>query len=244
MEATTAADAASRALAPLAPGRSLTEEVVEVLRARIVAGAFRSGEQLVQADIARSLGVSRGPVREALNQLKAEGLVRDEPRRGTFVTRPEPDDIRDALDLRLALEVRAAHLVMDRADPSALAPVEEALNRLATAVRGGSGSVGGADLAFHEAICAASGNRLLHSVFVSQASRVCLLMQVDELSYRSKPEALVDEHEELLAGLRGHDPVRIQALLTEHIEGLRDRMLATATVSGVGAGPGATRMEP
>ncbi|CCH76950.1 putative Uncharacterized HTH-type transcriptional regulator in instable DNA locus [Nostocoides japonicum T1-X7] len=228
---------AAAALTPLAPSRSLTEEVVEVLRARIVAGDFASGQQLVQAEVARLLGVSRGPVREALNQLKAEGLVRDEPRRGTFVARPEPEDIRDALDLRLALEVRAAQLVMDRADPAAVAPVATAFEDLIAAIRRGhADGIGGADLAFHEAICRASGNRLLHSVFTSQAARVTILMRVDELSYRSRPEVLVEEHRELLECLRGRDKERIQTLLTVHIEGLRDRILAAWSHPTTGSG--------
>lgn len=85
-------DAASPAtsLPPLSAPKSLTDEVVSVLRSHILSGHFQSGDQLVQAELARSLGVSRGPVREALNQLKAEGLVFDEPRRGTFVRRPAP----------------------------------------------------------------------------------------------------------------------------------------------------------
>ncbi|CAN3129608.1 Putative putative HTH-type transcriptional regulator in instable DNA locus [Mycobacterium sp. smrl_JER01] len=222
-------DAASPAtsLPPLSAPKSLTDEVVSVLRSHILSGHFQSGDQLVQAELARSLGVSRGPVREALNQLKAEGLVFDEPRRGTFVRRPAPKDVRDALDLRLALEVRAAHLVIERGDSTALQAIERALDALITAI--GSGdlrAIGDRDLAFHDAICAASGNQVLYSVFTTQAKTVTVLLHVDELSYSFKPEELISEHRAIFDRIRTGDKIRVQELLTVHIEGVRDRLLA------------------
>lgn len=214
-------------LSPLTPHKSLTDEVVAILRARILSGYFRSGEQLVQAEVARHLGVSRGPVREALNQLKAEGLVHEEPRRGTFVNRPEATDVRDAMDLRLALEIRAAHLVIDRQDPSAWADVEKALQTLVSAVHKEHPSgIGDADFAFHDALCRASGNKLLHSVFANQAKTVMVLVRVDELTYVSKPEILIEEHQTLFDCLKSGDKERMQKLLTEHIETVRDRIVS------------------
>lgn len=214
-------------LPPLSAPKSLTDEVVSVLRSHILSGHFQSGDQLVQAELARSLGVSRGPVREALNQLKAEGLVFDEPRRGTFVRRPAPTDVRDALDLRLALEVRAAHLVIENADPEALASIERALEALLAAIASGDQrAIGDCDLAFHDAICAASGNKVLHSVFATQAKTVTVLLHVDELNYSFKPEDLIEEHREIFDRLKAGDKTRVQELLTVHIEGVRDRLLA------------------
>lgn len=210
----------------LSAPKSLTDEVVSVLRAYILSGHFKSGDQLVQAELARSLGISRGPVREALNQLKAEGLVVDEPRKGTFVRRPAPTDVRDALDLRLALEVRAAHLVIDHGHPEDLRAIEKSVDALRDAIASGDQrAIGDCDLAFHDSICAASGNALLHSVFTTQAKTVTALLHVDELTYTLRLEELLLEHREIFDRLKAGDKLGVQHLLTVHIEGVRDRVL-------------------
>lgn len=233
-------------LSPLAPHATLTAEVVTVLRARILSGYFQSGQQLVQAEVARQLGVSRGPVREALNQLMAEGLVREEPRKGTFVTRPEAEDVRDALDVRLALEMRAAQLVIARREPETVKALRGALDALVAAIKDGeSSAIGAADLGFHETLCRMSGNRLLHSLFANQAKTVIVLLQVDELSYSSMPEALIAEHEALFDCIAKGDAARMQTLLTTHIEDARDRLLSqmhrgAGRVSSPGTGAAAT----
>ena len=80
------------------------------LRAMIFAGEFRAGQPLRQEEIARQLGVSRLPVREALNRLATEGLVELKPRRGFFVTSLNLAEIEDIFDMRAMLEERAGQL--------------------------------------------------------------------------------------------------------------------------------------
>src|SRR5207302_1577163 len=94
----------------------LAEQIVELIRGRILSGDFVSGERLVETRLAADLGTSRGPIREALKQLAAEGLVREEPRRGTFVAAPTLEDARDLYDLRAAIEARAARLSIEAGD--------------------------------------------------------------------------------------------------------------------------------
>src|ERR671927_1179987 len=96
------------ALQPLAPRATLADSTADALRERILAGLFGPGERLVEAEIARQLRISRGPVREALAKLREEALVRDEPRRGWFVSELTADDIREIYELRAAIEARGA----------------------------------------------------------------------------------------------------------------------------------------
>ena len=84
--------------------RSLAEDAADVLRTQILAGGLPRGAHLVEARIARQFNVSRGPVREAFKLLRAEGLVEEEPRRGTFVVTLSSVDVREIYDLRAALE--------------------------------------------------------------------------------------------------------------------------------------------
>src|SRR5690349_5369654 len=80
------------------------------LRAMIFSGELQAGQPLRQEEIARRLGVSRLPVREALNRLATEGLVELKPRRGFFVTSLNADEIEDIFDMRALLEERAGQL--------------------------------------------------------------------------------------------------------------------------------------
>src|SRR5688500_2191982 len=84
------------------------------LRAMIFSGELRAGQPMRQEEIARRLGVSRLPVREALNRLATEGLVELKPRRGFFVTSLNADEIEDIFDMRALLEQRAGHLATER----------------------------------------------------------------------------------------------------------------------------------
>jgi len=104
-------------LAPLETPRSLAGDAADRIRESILSGGFRPGEHLVEARIAQQLNVSRGPVREAFKLLRAEGLVEEEPRRGTFVVRLEADDVREIYQLRAAIEGQAARLLTESRPP-------------------------------------------------------------------------------------------------------------------------------
>lgn len=101
------------------------------LRAMIFSGQLQAGQPMRQEEIARQLGVSRLPVREALNRLATEGLVELKPRRGFFVTSLNADEIEDIFDMRALLEARAGGLATERrslTDADALDEVVRALD--------------------------------------------------------------------------------------------------------------------
>jgi len=92
--------------------RSAPQLVYEELRELIIKGAFKGGEALRQDELAARFGVSRIPVREALRQLEAEGLVTYEANRGAVVSSLSLDDALEMLDIRIALECRALRLAV------------------------------------------------------------------------------------------------------------------------------------
>jgi len=104
------------------------------LREMIFSGALQAGQALRQEEIARLLGLSRLPVREALNRLATEGLVELKPRRGFFVVSLKRDEIEDIFDMRAMLEARAGQLAAERTTTDDADAVDRLVDALDTAI--------------------------------------------------------------------------------------------------------------
>ena len=137
--------------------------IARQLRAAIMNGALPPGAQLGEADLAARFQVSRGPLREAMQRLVQEGLLRSERNRGLFVIELEPADVFDIYVARNAIEQAAARLIL-RANRGGivadqLAPIHAELAAAITA--GDSAAIGDADGRFHEEFVRASGSKRL-----------------------------------------------------------------------------------
>jgi GntR family transcriptional regulator of gluconate operon len=206
---------------------TLAEQTVDLIRKRILGGGFARGERLVETKLANQLQISRGPIREALKQLAAEGLVREEPRRGAFVTAPNAKDVRDVYDLRAAIEARAARLVIRQRDPQALEALRRAFERLRGAVRREDlRELVRFDFEFHGTLCRVSGNGRLHEVFVRNASVLRVLIQLEEGQFYGSFDEVERQHVELLASIESGDEAKAEALIIRHLEDARDRLLS------------------
>ena len=115
---------------PLRSRKPLAEEAADQIRDEILAGHLNQGERLVETRIAEALNISRGPVREAFKLLRAEGLVREERNRGTYVVRLSSGDIHEIYDIRAAVESRAAKLLARRGHPADIDVLKRALGDL------------------------------------------------------------------------------------------------------------------
>ena len=205
-------------LTPLEAPRSLAEDAADRVREQILSGGFAQGEHLVEAKIAEQLGISRGPVREAFKLLRAEGLLQEEPRRGTFVVRMSPHDVREIYGLRAAIEGRAARMVAAAGDPAAIAGLRAAVDAIQTAVGGGDvATVFQADLAFHEALVGAAPNSRLQEVFERYVPTLRALLRLDEHVYRSLDDIAL-EHRPLVEAIEAGDADGAAALAEAHCD--------------------------
>jgi len=209
-------------------GESLAVQAADAIRQLIAVGHVAGGDRLVESRLAEQLGVSRGPVRDALRLLAAEGLVRDEPRRGTFVVRLTEQDVVDIYDLRIAVETAAVRLLLQR--DGDLKPLRVVVDDMRAVARDAPRAAE-ADLRFHGAVCAQSGNSRLRDVHRRYATELLILLRMDEEELPHAPGATVAEHEELLAAL-SRGPEAAEAAFRAHLEEARDRVAAYIRAHG------------
>jgi DNA-binding GntR family transcriptional regulator len=151
---------------PSVRNQNLRHTVLEPIRNAILFGQLPVGERLMEAEIAEQMGVSRGPVREALQQLEREGLVLSYAHRGTVVTAVDEDEVDVLYHLRAELEGFAVQSLMRREAPPPIA----ALQTLVDAMRAAAQSeqltdLAEKDLEFHRLIVDSSGHRILAAVW-------------------------------------------------------------------------------
>jgi len=195
--------------------RGLADEVADRIREAVFSGAYALGAQLREVELSDALGVSRGPVREALLRLEREGLVRSEWHRGATVTTLSPQDVSELDSLRAALEQLAVRLVISQASDDDITAIEKAARRLELAED--EHEMVRRDIAFHDAVYAATGHRRLLEAWQAIRSQVHLfLLTRISLSSDGYLAGIPDEHRELAAVLRARDAEDALALFATH----------------------------
>jgi len=208
----------SRKLKPLEPTRSLAESAADLIREEILTGGFRQGEHLVEARIAQQLDVSRGPVREAFKLLRSEGLVKEEPRRGTFVVSLSPEDVKNVYGLRAAVEGRAARLLAQSRSPSQIGELRALLAEVEEAASSGDfPALFAADLAFHDGLCRLSGNERLQEVFDRYVPTLRALLRLDERMHQD-PGSASEQHRALVEAIESGEPDAAAKAAEEHCD--------------------------
>ena len=206
--------------------RGLAAEVHDRLRARILSGALRDGERIVERDLAEEYGVSRGPIRDALRLLESEGLVVTAPRRGTRVAALTAADAVEIFAMRAALEPLAVRFLIDQHDPAHFARLEEHLTRLENAAKANDWPAAVAlDMEFHGLIFELSGQRRLQKVWESMRVPLLQLFAMLRQGYASIDQ-VPTRHREYFESIAGGDAEAAQAAAHEHVTAFQDQVLA------------------
>lgn len=160
---------------------SLSAQIYETVRERIIEGILQAGTRIRERDLAEEFQVSRIPIREALPRLESEGFVKTIPRRGTVVTELTYRDVEELFAVRGSLEVLAAKLAAQASAAGASTdPLFEQLTTAEKALeRGNDHDIAAANSTLHEEILALSGNRLLISLMGPVNGRVRRLFRLE-----------------------------------------------------------------
>lgn len=215
----------SKMTIPPKPERtSLTEQIAAELRRRILSGQLAEGAPLRQERLAAELGVSRIPLREAIRQLEAEGLVASVLHKGTVVTRLSPGELGELFGIRMQLETWLLADAIPRMGPADFA-ASEALIIEATHT-GNLDNWAELNWRFHEALYRASGSRvairLLRTVHDNAARYVNL-----QLAMTRDVEHELSDHHAILAYARLRDVERGVDMLRRHIARVSRDLLAS-----------------
>lgn len=197
--------------------REVWEQVLDELRLQIILGELAPGARLVETELAHRFGVSRGPVRTALLSLEQSGLVRSSARRGAHVAHYTAGHIADLFAVRTALEVLAVREAAERGSASLVERLQahlESIRELRAA--GMLVEAVEADLAFHEEICASTGNRVLLLAWMNLADQLAVVMARKDGGCGRAPVA-GGSHEDVIEALAARDPDRAESALRLHL---------------------------
>jgi DNA-binding GntR family transcriptional regulator len=214
--------------------RGLTEQVADSIRQAIFSGSFELGDRLNEADIADRLHVSRGPVREALAQLKREGIVTMSWHRGAYIMELSATDLSELYSLRTVLEVFAIR----QAAAAATAVDLDAMNAvLAVMSKAGDDQSDfdmiQLDVQFHDELYQAAHHHRLSTAWSSIRSQVLLSLLVKRhTSNEYYRDLVIAEHQRLFDLVSSRDADACEAALREHISATYDRLAASFRDAG------------
>jgi DNA-binding GntR family transcriptional regulator len=197
-------------------------DAVKALRAEIATGQLRPGDSVAEEDVAKRLGISRTPVRDAIGRLVAEGLLTKDDNRTAHVFRPSLPELLEIYEIRLPLEILAATLAAESASEGLHARLQQKFDEF----RGGP--VDHAWIMHHEEF---------HLTLYSGSGRMQLLDVIAGLRRRSEPyvrfamkvdvkfrERSQSHHSEMVATILAGDPKRMERLVRKHLKSTTDRV--------------------
>jgi DNA-binding GntR family transcriptional regulator len=210
---------------------STPERIATQLRTGIVTGRLAPGQALREVEIARQLGVSRGPVREAFQRLIQEGLLEAHPARGVFVPQLAAGDIADLYLARGAVEKSAAQFLVSSGTAQAFSELSAALAELKAAPADDWNRLADLDLRLHEVLVGSTGSRRLARIFGTLAAETRLCMVALESFYPQRAN-LVTEHAEIVEAIQMRDAAAATWLLERHMTDSVQRLTGLVAPAG------------
>ena len=195
----------------------LRDVVFRTLREAILKGKIKPGERLMEIQLAKKLGVSRTPVREAIRMLELEGLVTMVPRKGAAVAAISEKTLRDVLEVRRALEELSVMLACERMTWEQFDELRAANTRFARAAEGEDITlISKTDEDFHDIIYQSTGNDKL-ILLLNQLREQMYRYRVEHIKMKERRSILIKEHQEIIDALRERNADIAVAVMRKHI---------------------------
>lgn len=199
--------------------KSLTEIVFDRLRQAIVDGEFAFGENISEIKLAKALGVSRTPVRDALFQLQMQGLVCVQPKRGSFVFEPTEKDVIAICEFRYMLETHAVQLSIQRNHKKLLRHLNHIINEMSDALDEDDViEYSRTDSRFHQTFFDFCDNSYVQDSFQLADGRIAVLRTLLTTPRQERLTASFDEHKRITSLILEKDIAALKTLFREHID--------------------------
>jgi DNA-binding GntR family transcriptional regulator len=205
---------------------NLRDQVYDVLKRRIILRKIKPGEKINEEELAKSLGVSRTPIRETLLRLEHEGILRIIPRRGAFVVSQSEEKVIDLFEVREVLEGLVARLAAENMNPELFGRLKRSLDKVSS-VDGSNNKLlryTPADVEFHALLLEGCGNELLKSMMESVNVNL-QMVRLRTVALPGRPEQTVEEHYEVLAAIEKRDAALAEKLMRKHVTSVKEDAL-------------------
>ncbi len=210
---------------------SLTSVVQQELERRIVQGELAPGDKLIEAALAESLGVSRGPVREAFRMLEEAGLVRQEKNRGVFVRQVPLAEAMEIFDLRAMMEEAVGRQLAGCITPEQLRQLRAMVDAMERAVKAGDADQYHLlNLEFHDALVAHTGNRKLTALYRRLINELSLFRRINLADSKQLPLS-ASEHRAIVKAIASGDADAAGRGLRQHVLDSKQRTQRNNTAS-------------
>jgi len=187
------------------------------IKEAVQSGKLKPGDRIVEAELAREMGISRFPIREAISSLEKEGILITIPFKGTYISHYDENDLEEIYTLRSALEELAIRLLMEEIASKKIKKLESILAAMEQAAhKGRVGRLIFGDMQFHQAICELSGHRRLLEAWLTLKDQLGSFIALEEHSYGG-PEQLLKTHYPLMEAIKKGDRSLAEKRLREHL---------------------------
>jgi DNA-binding GntR family transcriptional regulator len=206
---------------PIGAQETLKETAARLLTEKILSGEIRPGDRLNESFLSRQLGISRAPIREALQNLLEQGLVVNIVRRGMFVVSLGSEDVEKINRLRIILEAEALRQARQLAKPSDLQKVEKLVVKMEKMKPSPTDETVRSDIEFHRTIWKITGDEYLERTLRSLTSPL-FAHSVLKLLRAEMQRMVLDSHRPLLEFLQGKSKKSAEEVMTAHVSGWAD----------------------
>jgi DNA-binding GntR family transcriptional regulator len=188
------------------------------IKGAILSGKLRPGDRIVEARLAREMGISKFPIREAIRYLEREGLVVAFPFKGTYVSNFDEGDIEELYTLRSALEELAIRILMSKLDEEKIGKLDSILADMQKAANEQKvDKVISEDMRFHRTICELSGHRKLLKMWLTLQDQIKSFIAREEYFY-GQSDQLVETHYPVIGAIKSGDSELVEKCIREHLK--------------------------
>ena len=195
---------------------TLEAQALKQIKNAIGSGRLRPGDRIVEEDLAKKMGMSRFPIREAIRALEREGLLVSVPFKGAHIRQLDEKDLEELYALRSGLEELAIRILMDRITKEKVERLESIVKAMEQATKEGMvEKLISDDVKFHRTLCQLSGNRRLLEIWMTLENQLRSFIALEELSYK-KENQLAITHYPILDAIKSADTHLAEKSIREH----------------------------